>query len=167
MAHRSPPCKFFSSFFYKCNLQGATDFAELGKRSWRHGAEWWSGMPHVLRRGTSQPTMQIFKRIFGKCNLRSAIDFAELRKRSSGANGWAGEYTDGRILSSPNFFSANFSATAICLILRSCGCGVGGDSEAIRRKGFWVPTPHITSQPTCSFFCTCILQTAIDFAKVR
>ena len=47
-----------------------------------------------------------------------------MRCWSSGANGWAGEYTDGRSLSSPNFFSANFWATAICklqLILRCCG----------------------------------------------
>jgi len=50
------------------------------------------------------------------------------------------------------FFSAKFSAGAICLILRSGGSGVGGDSEAIRRKGFWVPTPHITSQPTVHLF---------------
>ena len=26
-------------------------------------------------------------------------------------------------------------------------------------------SPHITSQPTCSFCCNCILQTAIAFAE--
>jgi hypothetical protein len=35
VAHRSPPC----SFFYKCILQGAIDFAEWRKRSWRRGAD--------------------------------------------------------------------------------------------------------------------------------
>ena len=31
LAHRSPTC----SFFYNCILQGAIDFAEVRKRSWR------------------------------------------------------------------------------------------------------------------------------------
>jgi len=34
LAHRSPPRKFLSSFFYKCILQGAIDFAAL---RWRSG----------------------------------------------------------------------------------------------------------------------------------
>jgi len=43
VAPRSPPC----SFFYKCILQGAIDFAEAADAVLRA----WSGMLHVLRRG--------------------------------------------------------------------------------------------------------------------
>ena len=72
MECRVPPRNAPRSFFYKCNLQGAIDFAELRKRSGgaerkaelehrsnlRSGTaelsaelEAWSGMPRVLRRG--------------------------------------------------------------------------------------------------------------------
>jgi len=42
-------------------------------------------------------------------------------------------------------FSANFSASAICLILRSCGSGVGGGANG-------GPTPRSTSHPTMQLF---------------
>jgi len=92
-------------------------------------------------RSTSQHTTQLFLQV----HLQGAIDFAVLRKRrwSNRANGGAGEYTDGRIISSPNFFSANFPATAICklqLILRGCGCGVVG-LERMAGLGLYVRTP--------------------------
>jgi len=38
VAHRSPPCKFFSRFFGDCNLQNAIDFAELERNAARSSA---------------------------------------------------------------------------------------------------------------------------------
>ena len=37
VAHRRPPCKFFSSFFYNCILQGAIVFAEAAypRKAWQ------------------------------------------------------------------------------------------------------------------------------------
>ena len=72
------------------------------------------------------------------------------------------------------FFSAKFSASAICLILRCCGSGVGavvaicGAECAARSCG---AVEKCTSQPTMQIFKLifgeCNLHGAIDFAGLR
>jgi len=64
----------------------------------------------VFRRQPRMPHRNTPCTFLCNCILQAAIDFAEvrMRKRSCGANGWAGEYTDGRILSSPIFFFGGF-----------------------------------------------------------
>jgi len=63
--------KFLSSFFCKCILQGAIDFAKAAEAEW----EAWSGCRTFFgvagfahkpnfSRSTSQPTVQIFKHLF-------------------------------------------------------------------------------------------------------
>ncbi|MGB7532085.1 MAG: hypothetical protein WA977_03790 [Halobacteriota archaeon] len=122
VAHRSPPCKFLSSFFCKCILQAAIDFAECVKCQPRFSPR--------------SPPCDFF---FYKCILQGAIDFAERRKRSwkRGAEyrtffGVAG------FAPNPNFEQPfrhqpsvahrspprSFCSDAICLILRRCGSGV-------------------------------------------
>ena len=128
--HRSPPCKFLSSFFCKCILQGA-------------------------------------------------IGFAERRKRSGGANGWAGEYTDGRILSSPIFFSEIFGECNLLDFaeLRMRSWRRGAECSAFFGIAGFAPTPNFERTFRCKprvahrspprkFFCKCILQGAIDFAEL-
>jgi len=70
---RSPPCKFFSSFFYKCDLQGAIDFAEAAyprkARQALHLTLTFSKLLGATPRSTSQPTTQLFLQVHSaSCN---------------------------------------------------------------------------------------------------
>jgi len=75
-SHRSPPCSFFGSFFCKCILQAAIDFAVLLILA-RQGVAGFALRLTFSRlldakppRSTSQPTVQIFKHLqFAKVQL--------------------------------------------------------------------------------------------------
>jgi len=128
--------------------------------------------PHISHR---TPPHKFFSRFFGECILQAAIDFAGMRMRNSGVRGVEGvERNAARSSASPNLhlsltFScghiaahhANFLAGAICLILRSCGCGV------VERNKWWGwalgtnPASHIATHHaafSASAFCKCKLQ---------
>ena len=113
-----------------------------------------------------------------------------LRGCGCGANGWAGEYTDGRILSSPKFFQRFFGrcnlqgaiAFAEAALSANPAQHIATHHAAFSARAFcklqlilrWCfkCQPHLPprSPPRkslSSFFCNCILQAAIDFAGVR
>jgi len=64
-------------------------------------------------------------------------------------------------------FLAAFSAMQVqgAIDFAALRCGVGGDSEAIRREGFKCQPRFSPRNTPRNFFCKCILQAAIDFAE--
>ena len=98
-----------------------------------------------------------------------------LRSCGSEANGWAGEYTDGRIISSPNFFSEFFGKCNLLDFaeLRMRSCGVGGVERNAARYSAWqalhlsltFSSGHIATHHAA--FSAMHLQGAIDFAELR
>ena len=124
-------CKIFSSFFYKCILQGAIDFAEVRERSWSSGANG----------GAECSTF------FGVAGFALSLTFSRLLCANPASHLAA--------------HRANFLAGAICLILRSCGCG----REAAKLECVEYPPYHIVAHQAA--FSAMHLRTAIDFAEVR